>query len=445
MANSRKSKSSLEERVGDALCPVVPPNRSILLGLSGGMDSVVLLHLLHTLAPRLGWKISALHVHHGISPNADAWAEFCRGLCARYAVPLHIERVDIAPLRNEHGIEAAARKLRHAALARQNCDFIALAHHADDQAETMLLQLLRGAGMRGAAAMPGCKPTDGQGSVTLRPLLDIPRRTLLAYAQQHELQWVEDESNSDASYARNFLRHQVFPALEQKFPAYRDTLARSARHFAEASELLDELACQDAQDWTPGYPLDVALLRALSHARARNLLRYFLHTNRAPMPHDVQLDDMLSQLLEARANAAVCIVVGDWQVRRYRDQVYVERSLGAFDAHLVVPWNGEAELDWPASQQCLSFIQTQGQGISLEKLRRAPVSLRLRNGGESLRPHPHAATRSLKNLLQEQHVPPWQRERLPLLYCGAELVSVVGVAVAADFQATASEPGILVA
>jgi tRNA(Ile)-lysidine synthase len=409
------------------------------------MDSVVLLHLLHTLAPGFDWRLSALHVHHGLSPNAGAWADFCRRLCAECGIPFDVAKVDIAPLRSEHGIEAAARKLRYAAFAKQEADFIALAHHADDQAETLMLQLLRGAGVRGAAAMPLTVPAVGQKAQILRPMLDIPRSVLLEYAQQHALHWVEDESNSDESYARNFLRHSVLPVLEQRFPAYRDTLSRSARHFAEAGELLDELARQDMQGWVSGHPVDISLLRAVSHGRAKNLLRYFLHVNQVPMPHDAQLAEMLHQLLDARENADVCVVSGNHQIRRYQNKVYVLPELGDFDASLVLPWRGESELEWPASNRRLSFTRMQGQGVSWEKLQTAPVSLRLRNGGETLRPHPNAASRSLKNLLQEHRVPPWQRERLPLLYCGDELVSVVGVAVAAAFQASKSESGLVVA
>ena len=498
------------------------------------MDSVVLLHLLHTLAPRFEWQLSALHVHHGISPNADTWADFCAGLCIRHNIPLHIERVNITPLRAEHGIEAAARKLRHASFAGQNCDFVALAHHADDQAETLLLQLLRGAGIKGVAAMPLLKPATAFAPATLRPLLDIPRSTLLEYAHQHSLQWVEDESNADDSYPRNFLRHRLLPIMEQRFPAYRDTLTRSAQHFAEAGELLDELAQQDAQGWSVDSALDVSRLRVLSYSRAKNLLRYFLHKHNAPMPQAAQLDDMLRQLCDAREDAAVCVEFGSydtllpargkpvgspllrsdpsalakpaaggiasdlpasglgrltsssisscpatldettghstrppkdgsqvaaypapegcappcqggrWQVRRYQDRVYLMRTLGQFDKNLVLPWNGEAELEWPAMGGAIAFRRIQDRGISCAKLQRAPVTLRLRSGGESLRPHPGVATRSLKNLLQEHHVQPWLRERMPLLYCGDELVCVVGVAISAEYQARQNEEGMLV-
>src|SRR5574340_1395451 len=323
MASSRKS--NLADTVAARLAPLLPRHSSILIGLSGGMDSVVLLHLLHSLAPRFEWHLSALHVHHGISSNADAWADFCAGLCARYRIPLQVERVDIAPLRDAHGIEAAARRLRHAAFARQSCDFVALAHHADDQAETLLLQLLRGSGVKGAAAMPALSFVEGHGDAgpkgastgsaraesknicarsIVRPLLHCSRQEILDYAAAHELRWIEDESNDDDSYPRNFLRHRVLPLLEERFPACRDTLARSARHFAEASELLDDLARLDAPDlfhspsmgeaWPvlslskegEGGPyMETSRLQSLTQPRAKNLLRWFLHSLGAPMPH----------------------------------------------------------------------------------------------------------------------------------------------------------------
>ncbi|MCR4299756.1 MAG: tRNA lysidine(34) synthetase TilS, partial [Gallionella sp.] len=410
--------------------------------------------LLRQLAPRFSWKLSALHVHHGISPNADAWVDFCAVLCKSYAITLHIEHVDIAPLR-AHGIEAAARKLRHAAFAKQSVDFVALAHHADDQAETLLLQLLRGAGVRGASAMPLLARRDGSPNV-LRPLLHCLRQEILDYAAAHGLRWIEDESNADDSYPRNFLRHCMLPLLEEKFPAYRATLTRNAQHFAEASELLDDLARLDAQNslslpsWEGvgereednEFRLEISRLQSLSPNRAKNLLRYLLHSIGAPMPQTVQLDDMLRQLCGARQDAAVCVEYGGWEVRRYQGRVYVLHVPGDFDRSLVLPWHGEAGLDWPALSARLVFEHAQGRGISLAKLQRAPVTLRLRQGGETLRPQPNAATRTLKNLLQEHYVPPWQRDRLPLLYCGEKLVCVPGVAIAAKYQASAEEAGV---
>ncbi|MDO8350376.1 MAG: tRNA lysidine(34) synthetase TilS [Gallionella sp.] len=438
-------ESVLLRRVAAGITPLLPANSAILIGLSGGVDSVVLLHLLHQLAPRHCWQLSALHVHHGISPNASLWADFCAGLCARLSIPLHIEQVDIAPLRAQ-GIEAAARRLRHAAFAARPCDFVALAHHADDQVETLLLQLLRGAGVRGASAMP---LLSGRASShrKVRPLLHCSRQEIMAYAGAHELQWIEDESNADDRYPRNFLRHRLLPLLGEKFPGYRDTLARSAQHFAEAGGLLDELARIDAAESISENTLSVATIKALSLPRAKNLLRYFLYQLGAPMPQTVQLDDMVNQLCAARDDAAVCIrfAGGAWQLRRYQGRAHALRALDEFDRNLSMSWRGEAELAWPALGSCIEFRQGVGQGVSLAKLQGADISVRLRQGGETLRPSANAATRTLKNLLQEHHIPPWQRDRLPLLYCGDVLAGVPGIAIAAEYQAEKGEAAVRIA
>ncbi len=439
MENSRKSNSAdLAHQLAGRLATLISPHSSILIAFSGGVDSVVLLHILHQFAHRYAWQLSALHVHHGISPHADAWAAFCEQRCTAYNISFHLEQVDITPLR-EQGVEAAARQLRYAAYAKHRQDFLALAHHADDQAETVLLQLLRGAGVRGTSAMPMLVSRDTQ---WVRPLLGCTRVEIEDYARSHHLSWIEDESNADDRYPRNFLRRQVLPVLVQRFPAYRSTLARSAQHFHEASQLLDELAHQDASIAIQKEHLDVTALQTLSNARAKNLLRYFLQYLRAPMPQAAQLEDMLQQICTARADAAVCVSYGAWQVRRYRNEVYAMPTLPALENDLSVANQELAEMDWPMTGEHVAFIRTQGEGISLEKLLSAPVTLRVRQGGESLRPHSHASLRTLKNLLQEHHVPPWRRDRLPLLYSGATLVCVPGVAIAAEYQAGVDESGV---
>ncbi len=456
----------LQLHVQNILTPILsaaPPhaNRTILLGLSGGVDSIALLNLLHQWALKNSWSLRALHVHHGISPHADSWAAFCADSCKKLNVPLQVERVNIAPLR-AMGVEAAARQLRHAALLSQSADYIVLAHHQDDQAETLLLQLLRGAGVRGAAAMPVVKQVMAKQTIVkqivrkmthtkilLRPLLDVPRNELVKYAQAHGLQWIEDESNADDRYPRNFLRHRVLPILEARFPAYRATLSRSARNFAEASELLDELALQDwaLQDLNQHAPvnkaiLEVSRLSKLSSARGKNLLRYFFSRLNVPIPDSTQLEEMLHQLCYARSDAAVCVNFGGWQVRRYRGKVYVAPMQLAWAENVAenfcVTWRGESSLPIPQLGGTLHFQSVSGQGISLQKLQLKPVTVRLRRGAERIRPHAQRPTRTLKNLLQEHAIPPWQRDRLPLLFCGEELVWVAGVAIAENYW---SEPG----
>ncbi len=450
MENSRKSVCELSDRVAGKLATLVPDGASILVGLSGGVDSVVLLHVLAQLAPRFSWKLSALHVHHGISPHADEWAAFCEKLCTRHDLPLHLEHVDIEPLRHL-GVEAAARELRHSALAGQQVDFIALAHHQDDQAETLLLQLLRGSGAKGAAAMPMLQAGRG-GPALVRPLLDIARETLIAYAQQHELQWVEDESNEDSSYPRNFLRHRVLPVLQQRFPTYRETLARSARHFAEAAELMETLAELDADGFA--FPsarsgradeplLAISSLQTLGLVRSKNLLRYLLHCRGVSMPDHRRMEEMLRQLLTSRADGQVCVSWSNWEVRSFRNRVYVCPSLPNPDTGLNIPWRGEKAVELPQLGGVLRFDDSLGEGISLARLNIASASIRLRSGEERLRPDATRPERSLQYLFQEHDVPPWQRVRWPLLYCGETLVAIPGISTAVEFRAKSGETGTL--
>lgn len=431
------SSVNLLERVGQQLTPLIPPHSRLLIALSGGVDSVVLLHLLQQLKTHFDWQLEAVHVHHQISLHADSWAAFCAQLCADYGIPFHLELIDITPLR-ENGVEAAARQLRYQAIAKHASDFLLLAHHADDQAETLLLQLLRGTGVKGAAAMPLLAQRE---CAWLRPLLGVTRAEILDYAHAQNLAWIEDDSNTDTRYARNFLRLNVMPVLAEKFPAYRQTLSRSAQHFAEAASLLDELAALDAVQSIVGETLLLSALQTLNASRAKNLLRYFLQQRGAAMPHAVQLEELLTQLLTARDDARVCVSFADWQVRRYQGAVYAQPALPDCSEPLYLPWQNEAAIVWSPLNTQIHFLAARGQGISLAKLARAPVTLRLRLGGEALRPAAQSATRSLKNLLQEQGVPPWLRNRLPLLYCGEQLVCVAGV-VAAEFQANADEAGV---
>lgn len=270
----------------------VRPRQVIVVGFSGGLDSTVLLHAVHSLASDLELELSALHVHHGLSVNADGWSDSCVDFCRRLGLPLAVLRVAV-PRGTGEGIEAAARRVRHKALTGHPADWILLAHHADDQAETVLHNLLRGAGVRGAAAM---QPARGR---ILRPLLGLTRETLLAYAQSHGLAWIEDESNADSRYTRNFLRHRVLPLVASRFPKAGEQLAAAAARFGEADSLLDELAILDLRDSAPEFPLPLQLFRELSAARARNLLRAMLSWHHAQPPDERRLNEFVRQLQTA--------------------------------------------------------------------------------------------------------------------------------------------------
>lgn len=435
--------------MGGALEPVLFPGARLALGLSGGLDSVVLLEVLRRLAGPLGFRLSCVHVNHHISPNAQRWASFCARLCQRRGIALTLHEVDLAPHRAE-GLEAAARRVRYQAYAKQHdADFIVLAQHQDDQAETLLLQLLRGAGVKGGAAMPLLRPQDprGQGAAArapaiLRPMLGLTRAQIEAYARAHRLSWVEDESNADTRRDRNFLRHRVLPVIERAFPAYRATLARAAGHLGEAAQLLDQLAAADAKRVVKQNTLALAPLRRLGDARAKNLLRWLLSQYGAAAPETDRLQEGLRQLFEARDDAAVHVALGERELRRYAGSAHLLPALPQPPAELDLAWDGRRVWKVPELGGILVFARRRGAGLACARVQEEQgLSLRLRQGGEKLRLRAKGATRSLKNLLQEARLPPWERERLPLLYCADTLVAVPGLGVASGWEAGSGEFG----
>jgi tRNA(Ile)-lysidine synthase len=442
-------------RVTEQLRNVVQPADRLLVGLSGGVDSVVLLDSLTRLRRSLRFRLAALHVNHQLSPNAGRWAAFCRTLCRVRGVPFKGVKVRVA---RGDSMEAAARAARYAAYAREPADYIVLAQHQDDQAETVLLQLLRGAGVKGLAAMPPIRKAKGErrksegdpSLVTrhsspsiLRPLLDVTRSEILDHAKARKLKWVEDESNAETYFLRNFLRHEVLPVIARRFPGYRGTLARSAQHLAEASRVLDEVAAADGAGEMEDGTLAVDALRRLPAARAKNLLRYFLSRHGASMPGTDRLDEALRQALTAREDARVLVEVGDLELRRFEGRLHAVPRLAAPQAGYARRWRGERKMPLPQLGGVLAMDRGRGDGISVARLRGRPVTVRTRRGGERLQPDARRPRRSLKNLLQEARVPPWQRGRLPLVYCGEDLVWAPVIGVDCAFRAAAGEAAIV--
>lgn len=298
MASSRKlAAPDLSTHLKDFLAARTVAGKRLCAGYSGGLDSTVLLYLLAGLRESLGFRLQAVHVHHGLMPQADAWAAQAQVFCAALAVPLSVERVQVESGGGK-GLEAAARAARQSAFQRQSADALLLAQHADDQAETVLFRLLRGAGTRGLAAMAEAARLPS-GLPLWRPFLTVPRAALQAFAATHDLRWSDDPSNTDRRHSRNFLRHEILPRLVARFPAAVDTLTRTAAQLAEDAALLDALADLDARGAVDDQGrLSCARLGELPPARARNLLRRWLaghgiHTDRA------RLEDLLRQALAA--------------------------------------------------------------------------------------------------------------------------------------------------
>jgi len=426
--------------VADSLSRHVPPHARLVLALSGGIDSVVLLHALCALREEHPFEMQALHVHHGLSSQADNWAEFCARLCETHAVELGIHRVQIADA-DPAGIEAAARRARQQVFSALDADFILTAHQQDDQAETLLLQLLRGAGPKGMAAMPELQRQPRWRAAHLRPLLGVSRAAIEDHAMTHTLAWVEDGSNQDVRFRRNALRQQVMPLLHAHFPGASTTLARAASLQAEAAGLLDDLARLDAAEAISADRLDCAVLEALSLPRARNVLRHFIEVRGHPLPSARRLNEALRQVREARHDAAVSLGLGAVNLVRFRGGVYL--APGAPGRSEPVRWRGETRLEVPGAGVVVQLDDVVGAGLKRTVLESGTVTLGVRQGGERLRLHAGGPHRSLKNLMQEQDIPPWQRQRLPLLWCDGQLVWAAGIGLDADALAAPGEAGVL--
>ena len=417
----------------------LPPDAAVCVGLSGGLDSVVLLDLMHREARAASRSLTALHVHHGLSPNADDWARFCTRLCADLDVPLAVERVKV-DRESPAGLEGAARAARYAAFARRPEPFVALAHHLDDQAETVLIQLLRGTGLKGVAAMPVLRALPGSRVQLFRPLLGVPRSQLAQYAKERKLAWIEDESNASTAHDRNFLRHELAPMLDARFPGWREAATRFSRHAGAANALLEELARRDGVPPEPGAGLPI--VASLSSDRRANAVRAFLAVNALPMPSEARLAEMAKQLYEARGDARVRLAHAGVSLVRHRDVVQIDAS-GEAAGDWRVPWHGENDVDLGPGRGRVHFAKVKGEGLARALAAEPDWYFAPRSGGEKIRLHARRPTRTLKNLLQEHAVPEWQREKLPLLFKGSALAWVPGIGIAADFACEAGAEGVL--
>lgn len=411
----------LQSRLLESLLPwrTAPAWR---IAFSGGLDSTVLLHALVSLG-RIEQLplLTAIHVEHGLQAAAKDWPAHCEAVCAALGVALQIEAVEVP--RDSSSVERAARNARYQLFASvlAPAEVLLTAQHRDDQAETLLFRLMRGAGLKGLSGMPRQRPL-GSGTL-LRPLLDVSRAQLKTYALQHQLVWIEDPSNQDVHFARNYLRQQVMPLLEQRWPAAGLTLSRTADYLAEAQGLLEELAALDLKvlqsapelPWLPLPSLDISALQALSDARQRNALRAFLAplTELPDSAHwagwyalrDAALDAMpvwrLARGELRRAGSRICWLSGNW----------------------LLPVAGAVQ--WPDPQQLLR-LPGNGQLSFCGEVPSGQLTVRYRRGGETLQ-IPGRGRRDLKRLLNEARIPPFVRERLPLLYRGEVLLAVANL------------------
>lgn len=410
------------------------------VGFSGGRDSAVLLHLAACSPRRADYTLSALHVHHGLSPYADAWAEHCRTFAASLGVALTVERIAVDRDAAD-GLEGAARTARYGAFSRVDADLLLLGHHQDDQGETVLLNLLRGAGVTGLAAMPGARAlrrASGESITIERPLLDCPRGAIDDYAAEFGIAYVDDESNGDAHFSRNFVRHAVMPLLASRFPAAGQQLAKAASQAGAALALLDDLAAIDHGSAQSGRGLSVARLRALSDQRLGNLLRWELSGMGARIPASARMHEALRQIREAGDGCQAEVAFGEVSVRIWGGRVFIVRSAAP---PIPVRCGGCREISWGEGR--VRFTPVLGTGLRAALFDDA-VEVRLRAGGERIALHAGRPRRALKDCFQEAGVPPWERATAPLLWLGGRLAWVGGLGAAADCLAGADEPAMRV-
>lgn len=405
-----------------AFCERQGLEKTYWVAYSGGLDSHVLLSLCHALRAILPIKLCAIHINHGLSQHAVTWALHCKKTCEAYEID-YAEKTIHLGLKAGDSLEEVARLKRHAAFAEMLApdDILLTAHHQDDQAETVLLQLIRGTGLKGLAAMPKIKPFAR--GFHARPLLDFTRTELESYAHENKLKWIEDESNQDLQLTRNYLRHHILSSLKNRWPTITKTLSRSALHCAEAQALLEEFATEINNDLKGERErtLSVSKLLQLSPQKQKLMLRTWMLSQGHLLPDIKKLVAIQTTVLTAARDGKPCVHWKDTEVRRYRDDLYIMNRLPL--------QNIAASMEWDLSQPVASFgnqyLQASlvhGRGLARHI---KTISLRFRRGGEVIE-IPGRGHHTLKNLFQEWKIPPWERDRLPLIFLEEKLIGVAG-------------------
>jgi tRNA(Ile)-lysidine synthase len=423
--SSLKSKSFSAEDLLVSLNSI-PEVSDYYVAYSGGLDSHVLLHALKKISSSLSGSIYALHVNHGISEHAKDWVHHCETTCQNLGVNFKALEIKEACPKGE-SLEAWAREKRYQLMTEQlDIEGLLLtAHHLEDQAETLLIQLARGAGVRGLAAMPVLRKHN---NVRLaRPLLNVNRGKLLKYAELHKLQWIEDDSNYDVSIDRNFFRHQIIPKLRKRWSGIANTLHRVALHQASAANLLDDLAkidwrfCQTQSSRT----LQVDKLLSLSIERQSNLIRYWLRQLDLRVPDSKIMHEILNKFLSAKQESEPLVRWPGAEVRRYQNQMYALKPVLEHDIEVVIDWDMQSACR--LSGGVLRANLTHGKGIATDVCADAQLQIRFRKGGEKIQLSNKDHRQELKKLFQEENIPPWERDRLPLLYRDDQLIAVANL------------------
>lgn len=406
----------------------------IFVAYSGGLDSCVLLHLLTQIRQYQPYlDLNAIHINHNLSTNAKKWDQHCKKICKDLKVKYIVKQVNANIKIKDQSVEEIARNLRYAAFTKilpKNA-VLMTAHHANDQAETLLLQLFRGAGPKGLAAMAP-KKEFAQGWL-VRPLLHYSRQDLLEYAKEHKLDWIEDESNTDIKFSRNLIRHTLMPIIRQNWPGITKVLNRVAGLCAQTNKLIEELGEQDlaivatqSSGEAGGIQqllINITKLNQLSLARQNNVLRFWLQKLSLPIPSEVKIKEILRAAVNSRKDANPIIAWPGVQIRKFNGNLYAMPPLAKHDSKIILFFDIKKKVNLPSGLGILSIKINKGL---TKKYQNKKFSIRFRTGGEKLFIPKRKATHELKKLMQEWQVPPWMRDRIPLVYCEDQIVAIIG-------------------
>ena len=409
----------------------------ILLGFSGGLDSSVLLHLLAQMQAKLHFKLKAIHIHHGLSSSADNWLNFCKDKCKSLNIEFYDEKVKIND-KSSLGIEGEARELRYKAIKKKQKGIVVLGHHQDDQAETLMLQLLRGSGLKGLAGMPEFDVK----RKFWRPMLNIKKKLLEIYADENNIEYIEDESNEDINFDRNFIRKKVLPLIESRYPASIKTICRSASNISEGYYLNELLAFDDSKNLMSddGRYLLINDLKKLPKVRAINLIRWWLSFNNLLMPSKKNMGELYKQMFFIKKDTALNLKISEEVSIRAHNNKLLIVNLNINSSTFDLKWSGQEEFNLPNKTK-LQFKKIEDGGLSLSKLGVRTLNIKSRVGGEKLKPFSDQPSRSLKYLFQTADIPIWERGQIPLIFANNELVAVPNLAVHHKYQSSMGEEG----
>lgn len=441
MASSVFSPSELHQQLHTRLA--LPPDAAVCVAFSGGLDSTVLLHAMARLRVEPGdYRVRAVHIDHGLHADSSSWRVHCEQQARSLQIELISQSVRVENI-DEIGLEAAARAARYQALSHilRDGEYLLSAHHADDQLETLLLALMRGAGLPGLSAMPAIQPFAS--GWLARPLLAFTRAELEQWARAERLTWLSDPSNDNLSLDRNFLRQKITSPLRERWPAAAQTATRSSEHLQEAGRALDQLAALDADGALMGECLNLERLRSLDPERGRNLLRYWIRRRGARAPSTRKLSAIEHDMLAASADRIPCMGWDGWEIRRHRELLYCEPRLPDINFDQRLQWPVTNSLTLPSELGELRLTSSASAGLSAAKIGDT-LEVRFRAGGESLQPAGDAHHRKLKKLLQAAAILPWWRDRLPLIYLRDRLLAVGDLWIESEFIAHEGEPALTI-